>query len=326
MKTMMNMMNSLDKIKIIDRTKLDDEFYFSSLLEQGSVNGLIADVVIERIQLDCLKFLAHKVERFNSGDSSSIRVEKAQDILASIMFTIGLWLKTYNNPDDAIVEIRNVQITELYERGLNRIKTLVTALKTIHSMLRQKLLNTENVFYNATIVDGINGFFKLYYPEYGAHEIHITADYPVYNPVPKLAGIEFIYAYVKALYYENQFCINFSPDDIRRLLLNYHKGYQGLLINIYEHVLTAAIGCILTGADVHKLILSEDGVARLQRLFSGKSKSKILIIIQRAVHDLGNIFTFSDELNLYIRESLHILKDQIAIAINENFLDRIFIY
>jgi hypothetical protein len=318
------MSNSLENISIIEKGNLSGEFYFQSLLEQGYAKGLFTDSDIERIQYDFLAFLAHKVELFNAGDSSSIRVEKAQDIMASNMFTIGLWLKTYQNPDDAITAIQNEQITGLYQKGRKRIDTMVAATNATHVKILEQLVDTKNVFYQATIVDGIKGFFKLYYPDFGAHEIHITADYPIYNTMPKLAGIEFIHAYLNAIYYENRFCRNFTTDDIHHLLCGYEEDYQELLINIYEPILTAALGCVLAGTDARRLDISEDGVIYLNRFFTGKTKSEIQAALENAAHELKRVFNFPHELELYIQRSLPFIGDKIEIAMGKQSLDHIF--
>jgi len=320
----MNMNNNLENASIIEKEKLSGEFYFQSLLEQGYSKGLFTDSDIERLQYECLAFLAHKVERFNAGDSSSIRVEKAQDIMTSNIFTIGLWLKTYQNPDDAITAIHNEQIAGLYQKGRKRIDTIVAATKAVHFKILQQLVDTQNVFYRATIVDGIRGFFKLYYPDFGAHEVHITADYPIYNTMPNLAGIEFIHAYLTSLYYENQFCQRFSSGDIHHLLCGYEEDYQELLINLYEPVLIAAIGCVLAGTDAHILDITEDGAIYLNRFFVGKAKTEILASIQSAAHELKRIFSFPHELELYIRKSLPFIAGKIEIAMREQSLNRVF--
>ena len=268
------MNNELIKNNVIKKEDLCSELYFQSLLEQGYLKGLLSDSDIERIQNDCLAFLAYKVKLYNGYDRSSIRVEKAQEIMTSNMFTIGLWLKTYKNPDDAIIAIQNDKITELYNKGRKRIDTMVMAAKAVHSQIVKRLVDTKNVFYKATIVDGINGFFKLYYPDYGAHEIHITADYPVFYPIPKLLGIEFIHEYLNALYYENRFCSYFSTNEIHYLLSGYEENYQELLINIYELILSTAIGCVIVGTDVHTLDISDVGVEYLYILLMVKQKTK----------------------------------------------------
>jgi hypothetical protein len=173
-------------------------------------------------------------------------------------------------------------------------------------------------------VDGIKGFFKLYYPDFNAHEIHITADYPTYNTLPKLAGIEFIHAYLNALYHENQFCLNFSSGDIHHLLCGYEEDYQELLINIYEPVLTAAIGCVLVGTDAHRLDISKNGTAYLYGLFAEKTKTEILTAVQYAAHELKRIFNFSHELDMYIQGSLSFIVDKIEFAMHEQSLDHVF--
>jgi hypothetical protein len=318
------MNNSLEIISKIEKGRLSSEQFFQSLLEQGYSKGLLTNSEIEDLQYDCLALLAHKVDSYSAGDSSSILVEKTQEILASNMFTIGLWLKTYQNPDEAITAIKNERIDELYQKGRKRIDTMLAATKAVHTELLQQLINTKNVFYYATVVEGIKGFFKLYYPDISAHEIHITADYPVYNTMPKLVGIEFMHAYLNAIYLENQFCLCFSVDDIHHLLCGYQEDYQELLINLYEQALTAAIGCILTGTDAHTLNISDDGAARLNRMFVGKTKTEILRTIQGAAHELKHIFCFSRELDSYIQRSLSQIANNIEIAVRNHSLDHVF--
>lgn len=318
------MSNELKKISIIDKKKLDDENYFKSLLEHGHSKGVFTEGDIERLQYECLELLARNIERFNSGDSSSIRIENAQGIMNSNLFTIGLWLKSYQTPDDAAAALKSEHIAEIYQKGRRRIDEMLSASKLIHSKLLSQLVDTKNVFYHATIADGITGFFKLYYPDFGAHEIHITADYPTFNPAPRLVGIEFIKSYLEALFCENKFCLNFDPDDIHHLLCGYEENYQDLLMNIYEPVLTMSIGCILAGTDVYKLDMKKDGITHISSLFSGKSRSDIFSIIQNAVSELNRLFSFSSALKQYLQSSILQISDKIAIAVRENTLGRIF--
>ncbi len=260
------MNNELDKIHVIERESLNEEFYFQSLTQQAYKKGLLSEGDIERLQYECLNLLAYKTERYNAGDSSSIRVEKAQSIMASILFTIGLWLKTYPGPDDAVSALLSEPVEELYQKGRKRINKLLRSTKALHAKLLHELIETPNVFYASTLVDGILGFFKLYDPDYAAQEIHIMADYPLFNPIPRLAGIEFIKAYVTGAYYENQFCGRFSAEYIHNVMRSGVKSYEGLgyeelLVNIYGHVLAAE----LKGRTLAELISRfqcSDGLAR----------------------------------------------------------------
>ncbi len=318
------MNNSPDKIRAIDRKKLDESDYFQSLLEAARTKGLLSEGDIERLQFECLDLLAYKTERYNAGDSSSIPVEKARDIMNSILFTIGLSLKTYQNPDDAVTALQNEPLNEFYKKGRRRINTMLATSKIIHGKLLSRLAETKNVFYSATLKGGISGFFKLYRPDYAAHEIHITADYPLFNPVPKLLGVEFIRWYLEAACYENQFCGYFSANDFHRLLLGFAEDYDQLLINIYELVLTASIGCAIVGTDVKRLNITEAGVRLLCEIFTDKSKSEITVVIFKAAEELQRCFGFSEGLARYMRTGIPIIADKIEFAARNHTLNRLF--
>jgi hypothetical protein len=270
------MKNGLEKPRVIKRELLREEDYLQSLLEQAHEKGLLAESELERLQYECLALLAYKTERFNAGDSSSIRVEKAQSIMESIFFTIGLWLKTFPNPDDAVIFLQREPIEEIYNKGRKRIDTMLKATKTLHAKLLLELIETPNVFYAATLKDAILGFFKLYAPDSTAQEIHITADYPLFNPMPRLAGIEFIKAYVAAAYYENRFCGRFPAETIHRIMNERVPAYKGLgcgelLTNIYGHVLKAALTDIMTKTGTPIQQAAEE-LIRLMRCSAGLAR------------------------------------------------------
>jgi len=318
-------MGSIDKISRIYKSELSGENYFQSVLEQAYALKMLSDTDIERIQFDCLAILAKQCEQYNGGDSSSIRVEAAQNIMTSNFFTIGLWLKTYSNPDDAVTAVQSERITELYQNGRRRIDLLIKSTKTVHSLIISDLVDISNVFYRSTIVDAIKGFFKLYSPDFGAHEIHITADYPVFNSLEKLAGIEFIQKYLEAIYYENKFLSNFPLDSIHHLLCGYDKKYQELLFNVYEPILTASIGCILTKSDVRKLNMTSSGIALLYRLFMGKTKPEIETIVLTALEELMHTFSLSNGLEEYIKRSLPLISATIENSVHSHNLEKVFI-
>ena len=316
--------NSLDKIKIIDSGALNGEFYFRSLLEQAHEKELLNDSDLERLQVECLELLAKKTESYNDGFSSSIRVEKAQSLMVSILYTIGLQLKTYPNPDDATSALKNESVAEFYWRGRERIDGMLASTKTVYAKLIHELAGIKNVFYRSTIKGGISGFFKVYYPDFAAQEIHITADYPTFTPMPKLVGIEFIRAYVNKLYFENLFCGFFAPDDIHHLMCGYREDYQELLINLFEPVLTAAIGCVLVKTDPRRLDLTQAGVGSLCRRFAEIQKHEIVGYTRKAAQELTRLFGLSHGLEQYIQSCLPLIAEKIEAAAREQQLNRVF--
>ena len=317
--------NNLDKVNVIESDKLDGEYYFQSLIEQAHAKGFFSEGDIVRLQHECLDLLANKTEQYNAGGSSSIRVEKAQDIMMSNLYTISLWLKTYSSPDDAVTVLQREPIREIYQRGRKRIDTMLAAAKAIHAKLIIQLVDTPNTFYRSTIDDGIKGFFKLYYPDFMAHEIHITADYPVFNSMPRLAGIEFIQLYLNYLYYENLFCSNFATEDIHHLLCGYLADYAEHLINIYEPVLLSALGCAIVETDIHRLDITENGAEHLYRMLAGMRHNEIATLIRNAATWLTRVLACPQGLVQYIRNSLPQIISRVEIAARERILNRVFV-
>ena len=258
----------------IDRSLLSGEFYFQSLMRQANLRNMISDDEMQRVQLECIDLLARQSHRYNGGFSSSIRIEQAQSILESCFFTIGLWLKSLPSTDAAVAAIKETAVAELYTRGRRLVGKKVKAARLLYLIVLKNRIKSDNYTYNATVVEGIEGFFKLYDADFLATDIRITADYPLSNPVTGLVGIEFIEKYLTALYLENAFCARFNEDEIRFLLLGYDENYRDLVFNIFDQVLAAAIGRKLVSQSAISLDISEHTRARLARLFCRQERGR----------------------------------------------------
>ena len=74
-----------------------------------------------------------------------------------------------------------------------------------NTIFLNNITEIDNYFYNATLKDGIKGFFKLYNYSYDAHTITISVDYETCIGRPNLYGMEFINKYLEFINYENIF-------------------------------------------------------------------------------------------------------------------------
>lgn len=320
------MMNNIQKVSQIKRENLNNEFYLRSLMEEALRLGLIGEDTAQRIQFDCITILAEKSRAFYGGASGSIRIEAAENILHSIIFTIGVGLKKEHTPDDALNQLCIGDTYKVYEAGRKRINTRINAAKQLHKMAVGNMLATKNYTYNSTLIGGINGFFKLYNPEYSAHEIHITADYPTANPITDLAGIEFIGKYVEAIYYENMFCCNFSADSIHHMFCGYMKGYSDLVINLFSFILTNAIGCILLHKSPYDLDINEEETKHLTCYLQNMELRQLSHDVLLACHTMcSEMDITSDALKEYIGSALHDITSNIFLAVQNGTLDKIFL-
>jgi len=317
-------MKNIEKRHIIDSNNLSGEFYFTSIVQEGYAYGLLNDSDIEDIKLQCLKLLSNKSELYNGGESSSIRIEAAESIMKSNLYTIGVYLKSLPDADFAVSELKMVSIPEMYQKGRALISGKVHSAKHIYKMAKANRLINLNYTYNATLDDnGLGIFFKLYNPDYEAHEVPASIDYQLCNPITDLTGIEFIHKYLENLFLENEFCSYFNDDNIDHILCGYDEGYKDLLINIFEQVLTVALGCMLANSMVVKLDISEE---KIRRLYNNLSKEddyllalKICEANEKILQEL-NISSLS--LRRYIERSLPKITSNIVHAVKTNTLGK----
>lgn len=323
---MKNMNNDIEKNSLIKRKDLDERFYFKSIIDKAFQLGIIDLNIISNLQLQSLDLLKLRVEKYNGFDSTSILIDKANSIIESNIYTIGLYLKRFT-PDDAIKELLNNNITNMYTNGRKDIDKQITISRILYKKVLTNKINTDNITYNDTIIGGMTGFFKIYDPDFEANNIKITADYPLYNNlIGILDGIEFIKEYLTSLYYENEFCNNFSEKSITYLLYGYSHDYKDLLINIFNIVLTATIGCILANEDVYKLTISNHGLEEIYNVFLNKTEKEIYELINESYNKLKGILLKNNlELQKYIEKGLSQVKFEIYNAVKYNNLDKLFI-
>ena len=320
-------MNEIEVISKIKREKLDERNYFNSLIESAYEEQMLSEDDIVNIQIQILQLLDEIVYKYNGLDSSSIRKEILEDISNSNNYTIGVYLKTFRNPDEALKEIKDKGVKKVYQEGRKKIDRMLNIIRLMHIKVKQNKLNIENDTYNDTIIGGIQGFLKIYNPDFKAQDMKITADYPLYNNlIGKLDGVEFIKEYLNSLYLENLFCMNFSEEKIKYLLYGYSHDYQELIINIFEIVLLETIACKLVNRDIQDLAISTLELNELYKLFKNKNnieiKNTVIKTYQRVLCEIG---LDSNEYKKYIEKNLDNITQMIINAVKQKTLDKLFI-
>ncbi len=317
---------NIEKRQIIDSNVLSGEYYFASILEEAYTCGLLNDSDMENVQFQCIELLANKSGEYYAGGSSSIRAELAQSIMKSNLYTVGMYLKSLSDPDYAVSEIKKGRISAMYQKGRELVYRKYRNTKLLYELVQKNKINVLNYSYNATLNDdGIGIFFRSYNQDYEAHESPASIDYQLCNPVNDLAGVEFIQKYLENLFRENEFCRSFAARDIHLLLGGYDKGYKDLLINIFQRVLTAALGSCLLNRKTVKLQISQEEIEGLYMVLSEDDLQSLAPRINRAVEKLFADLNITDlSLRTYIEKSLPDIQSNIAHAVNTNTLDKLF--
>lgn len=285
-----------------------------SQIEEAYKNKMITDEDIKNMQIQIFQLLDERVYKYNGTENSSIKKEIVEQINFSNYYTISLYLKTFKNPDDAVNMLKEKGLQEAYYNGRKRIDRLLKIIKVMYIKVKKNKIKTKNSTYNNTIIGGIQGFLKIYDPDFNAQDIKITADYPLYNNIiGELEGVEFINKYLNSLYIENQFCNLFSNESIEYLLNGYSPEYEDLVINIFEIVLLEVIVCKLVGRNVKDLKLNENEFKQIHEMFKNKNKTPINALIEKAYKEIKEeLFPQNVKLQKYIEKNLKTIVDIMA--------------
>ena len=323
----MKIIKKIEVISKIKREKLDERNYLKTLIEEAYESQMITENDIVNLQMQVLQLLDERVYKYNGSDSSSIIKEIMEDITNSNYYTISLQLKTFRNPDEAVKEIKEKGLRNIYYDGRKKIDTMLNIIRLMYIKVKQSKLNIKNDTYNDTIIGGIKGFLKIYDPDFKAQDIKITADYPLYNNlIGKLEGVEFIKEYLNSIYLENIFCKKFSEEKIKYLLYGYSHGYKELIINIFEIVLLEVIACKLVKRDIQDLSISTIELNEIYLMFKDKDKVEIENIINEVYKKIcSELLLDNKELQRYIKKNLNSLVEIITNAVKQNTLDKVFI-
>ena len=320
-------MNEIEVISKIKREKLDARNYFKTLIEAAFEEQMIIEDDIVNFQMQILQLLDEIVYKYNGVDSSSIKKEIMEDISNSNIYTISIYLKSFRNPDEAIKSIKEQGLEIAYQEGRKKIDRMLNIIRIMYIKVKQNKLNIENDTYNDTIIGGIQGFLKIYNPDFKAQDMKITADYPLYNNlIGKLDGVEFIKEYLSSIYLENLFCKKFSEEKIKYLLYGYSHDYKELIINIFEIVLLEVIACKLVKRDIQDLSISIAELNEIYLMLENKDKSEIENIINQVYKEICNeLILDNEELQRYIKKNLSSVVEIITNAVKQKTLDKVFI-
>ena len=320
------MMNNLEKQHLIKRENLDVTYYFESILQEAYRLKLLNDSKFENIQLQCIQLLTDQTERYTNGGSSSVTVETAQCIQQSIFYTIGVYLKSFQDPDMIISVLEQKSLLELYQNGKDLIGIQLNNSKQLLDSIQNDSFITDNYAYNDSIQNGIPVFFSAYDVDFAAHDTPASIDYPLNHNKMDLVGIEYIYGYLQKLSLENQFCKNFTDYNIQCLLRGFDDHYQDLLINIFEHVLTSAVGCVLVNKDILPLNIEPFDRQYLQQKLMDVSNDEMLNILKDSSIQLCKELNISHgSLQEHISATVMDLSVRIKIALENNCLESIFV-
>ncbi|MEW9094601.1 MAG: DUF6179 domain-containing protein [Clostridiaceae bacterium] len=305
---------------------LSKKHYFRSLIEVLHSNNLLNIRDIENIQLQLLDILTEMVGYYTRNESSSIRVEVANQIMLSICYTIGLFLKNQSTIEESIALIKNKEVKYLFYQGEKILKAKVDECERLFKIVKETKLQTKNYAYIDTIGYGIPLFFKEYDVRFASHETPGSIDYPLAIDEMDLVGIEYIEDYLNKIILENKFCSYFDGSEIKALLKGFNKDSNHMLINIFQLVVTNYLGCTLIGKESRSLEITKGDRTYLKSIMKDLSQVEFRRLIFGASEKLcQKLFIKDKKFTKYINNTVLKIESEIKRCIETNTLENIFI-
>ena len=175
--------------------------------------------------------LARQIQLYTSGESSSVPVELAQELLDSVCFCLGLSLDAPGERGRALLEL---DPEEELRRGIQAVREKTEAGKVLWRRVCDNLPAVRSLYLLETL-KSIGTFWKRYDCRFFAHRIPCDITYPLAVPVPEtLLGVDYVNAYLEQLERENRFLVSIPTELLKELLDRSGFDYRTLPINLCE--------------------------------------------------------------------------------------------
>lgn len=274
----------------------------------------------QQYYLKLLELLTWQSAKYNGMDSTSMPVETAKELLASLVYTLSVAAKEDGMSDS---ELLQSDLRKVIGRGQEILDRKRTALELSWGALCLEAPNISNVYYMDTMKN-LGEFFKHYELYYFAHQIPCSIDYPLLGPIEEsVQGISFIEEYMRRIGIENRVLNFFGADRVIEFLMKVQVNFREEYGNLCEPVLVNAIGRVLCGMEPDSPGLTGQDIDSLAKIFAGKSATEIRELLSPAMERICRL-AFVEEVS-YFEEFLHSLELRIEIAVREGNLTNIFL-
>lgn len=303
-----------------------NEYFFKDILVTCYEKKFLDNKILERIYYERMETLQVQLKYYTKDESSSVMVEVAESLLQGIDYTIGIYLKTFDNIELIIKELENTSLFDMLKVGNELIKKNIKKSKKLLDIIQKNKLKVDNYSYNDTIDYGIPLFFKEYDDFFMANETPGSIDYQLYIDNMDYIGIEYIENYLETLNLENEFCYNFDIDEINKLLKGYDKKCELLLINIFELVFINSLGLIICGKSLKKLDINNIDREHIKDTLDKLSVEKLQEALLKYANKCCEILDIRNKVLVnYIRKSTLKIVPLINKGIQLNKLETVFI-
>ena len=92
---------------------------------------MLEDKILRTISYERLEILKVQLKYYTKDESSSVMIEVAESFLQGIDYTIGIYLKTFDNIELIIEDLKNTSLFDMLKMGNDLIKKKIVESKKL---------------------------------------------------------------------------------------------------------------------------------------------------------------------------------------------------
>lgn len=267
--------------------------------------------------------LAKQTERYTMGDSTSVTAENAQELLASLWYTLTIVIDKTHTPYERLL---TEELMPIVKQGQSILQDALEDAKQLWGAVCRTAPDIPNYYYADTL-RGIRDYFDHYDLYFFAHRKPPLISYPLLNAPPDtMQGLTYTQQYLKRMLAENLIIHQFGKRSVIHVLQAAAPNYQDFYLNLCEQSLTNAIGLALIGQKGRTLRLGAEDQEAIMKMMQNRSTEEQQQILNSAALSICNELNITEEwIREYINAFAETLHPRIGAALKYSDVSHIFI-
>ncbi len=146
------------------------EDYTNSLAAEAVRTGLWTEDDLLSLQTGLMNTLAVVIGYATKNESTSVRLDKANEYLGGVLYNCDTYLLTVGSPMEAVELLRTVPMEELYNRGFAINRDLFREAKRLFANVRYTRLHDGSQTYNRAIDILLPHYLASYDPRFNPQD------------------------------------------------------------------------------------------------------------------------------------------------------------
>ena len=246
----------------------------------------------QTLTLRLVDLLAWQTRKYTKGESSSVTVETAQELLSSLRYTLAVVTEETGMPYKRLL---TEELPPLIRQGQAMLQDRLEKTQRLWAAVCKTAPGLPNGYYADTL-SGIGDYFKHYDLFFFAHLKPPCIDYPLLIAADEsLQGLDFTAQYLRRMLTENLVLSCFDSSAVRELLSAVNSDIEEAYLNLCEQPLINAMGLSLLGRSARRLFTGDAEREEITALLQDKTSEQRRRLLRGAVIELCGSLHIMDE-------------------------------